>query len=86
MPRSRKPIRVLYTGLDLPPPPYPENEQWIHHPLIRVIPRPSDSFSFEILHRHLEEYTHIIFTSKSGVRLFSQIIAPKKVFATIIDV
>lgn len=86
MPRSRKTVRILYLGLEMPPPPRPENERWIHHPLIQVIPRPLNSFTFEIVNNHLEEYTHIIFTSKSSVRFFAQLIAPKKVFAIVIAV
>lgn len=86
MPRSKKATRVLYIGLDLPPPPYPDNEKWTHHPLIKVFPRPEDSFSLEILKRHLDDYTHMIFTSKSGVRIFADMIAPKKVFAQIVAV
>lgn len=86
MPRSRKTVRILYLGLEMPPPPRPENERWVHHPLIKVVPRALDSFSFEIIRKHLDEYTHMIFTSKSSVRFFAELIAPKKVFANIIAV
>jgi uroporphyrinogen-III synthase len=86
MPRSRKTVRILYLGLELPPPPRPENERWVHHPLIRVVPRTHDAISFEIVRNHLNDYTHIIFTSKTSVRLFADLIAPKKVFANVIAV
>lgn len=87
MPRPRKTVRVLYLGLDLPPPPRPENERWVHHPLIQVVPRPKESIALEILQNHLTDYTHIIFTSKTAVKVFSDLISPKnKISAHVIAV
>ncbi len=84
MPRRPKVPNVLYIGLELPP--HPDDENWTHHPLIKVIPRSKESFSFDIFHSHLEEYTHIIFTSKTAVKILSEQFDPKKVYATIIAV
>lgn len=57
------PYRTAYVGIDAP-----ENKDWIHFPLIQVIPSPKETVapSFE----KLPLYTHLIFTSKNGVRLF----------------
>lgn len=86
MPKRKDEIKVLYLGLDLPLTNIPEGEIWIHHPLIEVIPRSPASVSFEIVKNHLDDYTHIIFTSKSAVKIFKELISPKSIFATIIAV
>lgn len=60
---SRK--KVLYLGLDLPSAPI--DTHYIHCPIIKIVPKPP-----EVLRPFGtgEKYTHLLFTSKSSVRLF----------------
>lgn len=60
--------RCLYLGIDLPDTPY--DTKFIHYPLIRPIPRDPNTPEIDEALTHLESFTHIIFTSKSAVRLF----------------
>lgn len=60
-------LSVLYTGLDLPKDPY---VRWFHLPLIRVEPRSSQDPEIKKAYSEISLYTHILFTSKSGVRFF----------------
>ncbi len=45
-----------------------------------------DSFGLEVLKTHLDQYTHLIFTSKTSVRIFHDLISPKPLFSTIVAV
>ena len=84
MPRRKKILNILYLGLELPT--HPENEHWVHHPLIKVLPRSGESCSYEIFHTHSQNYTHIIFTSKTAVKLLSKHLNPENVDAAILAV
>lgn len=56
---------ILYLGLDLPLKPLPGNI--IHYPIIRIIPRPLHSIKHAF--NLISECTHLLFTSKTAVRL-----------------
>jgi hydroxymethylbilane synthase len=60
--------RCLYMGIDLPSPPI--DTKYTHYPLIRPLPRDPNTPDIEAALNELESYTHIIFTSKSSVRIF----------------
>ncbi len=62
---SRKGRRVLHVGLSAP-------KEGTHLPLIEIIPRDFDSFEIQKAFADMEEYTHLIFTSKKGVEVFFQ--------------
>lgn len=56
--------KILYVGLD---PKYFQGDGHITHlPLIKIVPRPFESFSHVL---DLQSYTHLIFTSKTAVRI-----------------
>lgn len=42
----------------------------IHYPVIRVVPRPSDHPEVRSAWEDLEDYTHLLFTSKNAVKVF----------------
>lgn len=64
--------RCLYLGLELPP--QPHDTLYTHYPVIATLPRtPGDPKILEAF-RKIPEYTHVIFTSKSGVRTFFQLL------------
>lgn len=62
----RREGRVLYTGLN----PKYLGKDVTHVPLIEIIPRPFDRFDIECAFADIPDYTHLIFTSKSGVEVF----------------
>jgi hydroxymethylbilane synthase len=62
----RKEGRVLYTGLN----PKHFGKDVTHVPLIEIVPRPFNRFDIECAFADIPDYTHIIFTSKSGVEVF----------------
>lgn len=63
-------MKTLYVGLD--PPSAGESGTIVHCPLIQVLPRHTP----EVLSscRDLGRYTHLLFTSKSAVRFFLEIV------------
>ncbi len=42
----------------------------IHYPVIKIVPRPIDHLEIRQVFDDIEEYTHLIFTSKNAVRVF----------------
>jgi uroporphyrinogen-III synthase len=59
---------ALYLGID---PSYFKSEKIVvHMPLIKIVKRPIDSKELLRIFEHLPDYTHIVFTSKSSVRIF----------------
>jgi uroporphyrinogen-III synthase len=59
---------VLYLGLD--PSHYPQERPVVHFPVIKIVPRSKDSLEVREVFSKIEEYSHIIFTSKNGVQEF----------------
>jgi uroporphyrinogen-III synthase len=60
--------KVLYLGLDLPN--ELQQKEVTHCPLIRIVPRPCEDSEIAHAFANLKKYTHLIFTSKSAVRIF----------------
>jgi len=60
---SRKKKRVLYLGTE-------EKKGMVHLPLIEIIPRDFQGFEIQTAMNDFSEYTHVILTSKNGVRIF----------------
>ena len=65
--------KILYLGLDAPQ--SSTSAKVIHYPMIQIVPRGTNSP--DILHcmSHLKQFTHIIFTSKTSVRLLMSLLA-----------
>lgn len=59
---------TLYLGVD--PKHFKTDKPLIHLPLIRISPRPIDSFEVRHTFSHIDAFTHLIFTSKSAVKIF----------------
>lgn len=59
---------VLYLGIDAKH--YKSDKPIIHMPLVAVEPRPIDSIEIRRIFSEILSYTHLIFTSKSSVKLF----------------
>jgi hydroxymethylbilane synthase len=60
---------LLYLGLD--PPTWLKTEKKIlHHPIICIQPTPFKDEKIKEIYHHLHEFTHLIFTSKTAVRIF----------------
>ncbi len=59
---------ALYLGVD--PSHFKSEKRVIHMPLIRIVRREVDSRELSRIFDHLYDYTHILFTSKSSVRIF----------------
>lgn len=64
---------TLYLGLD--PSNYKLGGDLIHLPLIKIAARPFDALEIEHQMVDLEQYTHLIFTSKNGVKHFWECLA-----------
>jgi uroporphyrinogen-III synthase len=64
--------RVLYLGTD--PTHFALNTQddVIHYPVIKIVPRSLDDVNIREAYQALEAYTHLIFTSKNAVAVFCQ--------------
>lgn len=62
----RKKEKSLYLGLS----PKHFGKEVVHLPLIEIVPRPFDRLDITCAFADIPEYTHIIFTSKSGVEIF----------------
>lgn len=61
--------KTLFTGLD------PSNyalSDYIHMPLIKIVPRPIKHVEIAEMFKNISQFTHIIFTSKNAVRIFFQ--------------
>lgn len=59
---------VLYLGIDAKH--YKSDKPVIHMPLVSVEPRPIDSIEIRRIFSEVMNYSHIIFTSKTSVKLF----------------
>ncbi|MBM3201410.1 MAG: uroporphyrinogen-III synthase [Chlamydiae bacterium] len=59
---------VLYLGLN--PSHYPQERPILHCPVIKIVPRSKESLEIKEVFAKIEEYSHIIFTSKNGVEIF----------------
>jgi uroporphyrinogen-III synthase len=59
---------ALYLGID--PTHFKTEKHVIHMPLIKIMRRPIDSRELLRIFEHIPDYTHIVFTSKSSVRIF----------------
>ncbi len=59
---------VLYLGID--PTHFKTDKQVIHMPLLKILRRPIDSKELHRIFEHVPQYTHLVFTSKSAVRIF----------------
>lgn len=59
---------ALYLGID--PTHFKSEKRIVHMPLIKIVKRPIDSKDLLRIFEHLPDYTHIVFTSKSSVRIF----------------
>ena len=60
---TEKREKILYVGLN-------PSEGVVHLPLIEVVPRSFDRLEIAAAFRDMSKYTHIIFTSQSGVECF----------------
>ncbi|MBA3957706.1 MAG: uroporphyrinogen-III synthase [Parachlamydiaceae bacterium] len=60
---------TLYLGLELPPH-LKDNPKVIHCPIIQIIPRSITDPAIQKTYEELPSYTHLLFTSKTAVRLF----------------
>jgi hydroxymethylbilane synthase len=58
----------LYLGLDMPA--LLKEQRAIHLPIIRIVPRDPLSADIQGAFKNMHEYTHLVFTSKSAVRIF----------------
>jgi uroporphyrinogen-III synthase len=66
--------RILYLGTD---PTQFESQghchgHLIHYPVIKILPRPLDDPEIRQAYDDLDEYTHLLFTSKNAVKIFCQ--------------
>jgi uroporphyrinogen-III synthase len=59
---------ILYLGLN--PNYYQKEKALLHCPVIKIVPREKESLEIQEVFSNIDEYTHIIFTSKNGVRIF----------------
>ncbi len=56
---------ILYVGLNAP-----KDERILHCPLIKITPRPLHEAEIQAAYAEIEKYSHLIFTSKSAVKIF----------------
>ena len=59
---------ALYLGID--PTHFKTDKPVIHMPLLKILRRPIDSKELQKIFDHVPHYTHVVFTSKSAVRIF----------------
>jgi uroporphyrinogen-III synthase len=64
--------KVLFLGLD--PSSYQAEGEIIHYPLIQIVPRSPLQADIQKAFRLFPSYSHIIFTSKSAVQIFFDIL------------
>lgn len=57
-------MSILYLGTD------PNDERFVHYPVIKIVPRSFDSPHVRAAFEDLKEFTHIVFTSKNAVEVF----------------
>lgn len=62
--------KILYLGLEPPQ----ENPNVVHFPVIQINPRSCHSHDIKQAFSNILEYTHFIFTSKTAVRIFYQLV------------
>lgn len=62
--------QILYLGLEVPE--HLSKEQVVHCPLIKIVARPKDDPAIIEAYTQFQDYTHVIFTSKSGVAIFME--------------
>ncbi|NDE83019.1 MAG: uroporphyrinogen-III synthase [Chlamydiia bacterium] len=60
--------KILYLGID--PTHFQTDGLVVHYPIIQVAPRSHNDPDLSAIFCKIKEYTHIIFTSKTSVRLF----------------
>lgn len=65
-------MTVLYLGLEVPD--GFKNRAIIHYPIIKIVPRSYENPEIQAAFKKLHQYTHLLFTSKSTVRLFCEMI------------
>ncbi len=63
-------MKRLYLGLKCP---Y-RDEEWIHFPVLKIIPRQIDPVTLS----NLDQYTHFIFTSKTSVHILNKAVRISK--------
>lgn len=61
------PFKTVYLGIDPP-----DRKECIHYPIIRTVPFPNSQEDIMQGFQNLSAYTHLLFTSKNGVRYFAQ--------------
>lgn len=76
--------QTLYLGLELPP--HLQDHNVTHCPFIRIIPKPATDPDIVLAFKSIPNYTHIIFTSRSAVSIFFDLlntysISPKQLAA-----
>ncbi len=59
---------ILYLGLN--PSHYQKERPMVHCPVIKIVPRSKECPEIREVFSKIEEYSHIVFTSKNGVRIF----------------
>ncbi|HSW86676.1 MAG TPA: uroporphyrinogen-III synthase [Rhabdochlamydiaceae bacterium] len=59
---------ILYLGSD--PPHFSAEGRVIHYPVITIVPRSLDSPEIKNAFEKIAQYTHVLFTSKNGVKVF----------------
>src|SRR5271167_1269331 len=52
----------------------------IHYPVIKIVPRPVDHPEIRQAFDDVDEYTHLIFTSKNAVKIFFDDLAFLKIY------
>lgn len=60
---------ILYLGLDVPPD-LALKGKIIHYPIIRILPIPKENLEIQSAFTAFDQYTHLIFTSKTAVSIF----------------
>lgn len=59
-------MRTLYLGLNCP------SSDYFHYPIIRIVPRSSDSDDIVECFQHLDIFSHVIFSSQNSVKICLQ--------------
>jgi len=59
---------ILYLGSD--PAHFSATGRIIHYPVIKIVPRPIDAPEIKDAFEKMAQYTHVLFTSKNGVKVF----------------
>lgn len=61
--------KILYLGLNLPP--EKPDIEWVHYPVIKIVPRRPNEKDIQFAFERLVTFSHILFTSKSTVQIFN---------------